>query len=276
MNTFASRNTFAGGSSAALAYGTHGQIEIVCWPRGSTPSLCQAGHSIKRGMQRRARTWKNFQRASFGFLITVTCSALCSCTSSGSASPRPNKLQECIFGMDMSPSNKHQIQPGLVFASQLGTARGNPPHLLTAFSVDSSCKQILNRVHMPRSGEAFLEQVSHRLSFDPNQRKTRVDEFWVAAERHARSATGPVAILLITDGFPDGVSIDGHRAIHTVAKLLAANPRIVSVTIVGAKSGTYETLRADLGALGNRLRIVPLEGQYLREVVLFPSRESVR
>lgn len=129
---------------------------------------------------------------------------------------------------------------------------------------------------MPRSGEAFLEQVSHRLSFDPNQRKTRVDEFWVAAERHARSATGPVAILLITDGFPDGVSIDGHRAIHTVAKLLAANPRIVSVTIVGAKSGTYETLRADLGALGNRLRIVPLEGQYLREVVLFPSRESVR
>lgn len=120
------------------------------------------------------------------------------------------------------------------------------------WKVDNRCEEIASDP-VPATYEKFASEVVEALRGRSGE-PSRTDKFWSLVAPLGKKCDRPFGVVLSIDGFTEGVDAQGHQRIADSAKILAGNPRLAIVAVVGASPGTREQLREDLTAVGGKLR----------------------
>lgn len=120
------------------------------------------------------------------------------------------------------------------------------------WAVDNACEEIASDP-VPSNYEKFATNLVGALRQRSGE-PTRTDKFWSLVAPLAEKCDRPFAVVLSIDGYTEGVDAEGHRRIAESAKILAHNPQLMMIAVVGALPGTRERIREDLAAVGNKLR----------------------
>jgi len=122
---------------------------------------------------------------------------------------------------------------------------------LTVFRVDREAREFYDQT-APESREKFQWLLINETKPAPRSGSFPAS-FWTRVAKRAQSAKRPVAICLFQDGDNDDLRPAARLEMQHAARVLAANPRVVSVRFYGARSKNWDTLRAVFAPLGQRL-----------------------
>lgn len=168
-------------------------------------------------------------------------------------------LEQQIHGYDASPSFRAHLGAAALLSCR--TIDRSRPAKLTQIRFEHSAVTFSDTAFYPK-GRTLLKQTVSQLR-DPAPPVTRQEEFWrllLGHVSHSRSQT--IRIFLWTDGEADNLRADPQ--IRQAVALLARNRRVRLVAMIGVRRGSWDRLRQNLAAFGDRL-------QFLGEQQLTPQ-----
>lgn len=161
--------------------------------------------------------------------------------------------QHVVIGWDTSGSNREvlpaQVRAGIRLIRRLSPDRD----YLSLYRVDATTQELFDNPPLA-SRDQLQTLLFQELRTPAKQPGTHPGTFWVIVSARARSSQRPLTVVFFTDGEdeqPGALTSSQKAAIEE----LAANRRVVKITIVGVKSETRASLRRALAPLGNRLEI---------------------
>lgn len=166
-----------------------------------------------------------------------------------------------VGGVDTSPSAREHLPAFARSFSRLSGVLSPKRDRVVLFRVDARCAEIYDGAAHGSSERAMRALVSP-LGEEAHGRGSRADAFWSAAARKVAEdrSQAVIAVVLATDGYPDGVDEKGHAEIRSAATRLATDRRVRVVAVIGASTGTREEIRRDLTPLGTRLAFLDAAG----------------
>ncbi len=163
-----------------------------------------------------------------------------------------------IGAIDSSASwRKAGLGKSIIAAAKLSSQLDPNKDRLTLYRVDERLNEFYDQAPLSRK-EAMLTIARH-VGRTSAYSGTYPAAYWREVARRALQEQGLIIICLWSDGDNDDMAASSRLVIQQAAQKLASNPRVIGVFVLGAK-GTEENwaaLRRDLGALGNRLHLVP-------------------
>lgn len=166
------------------------------------------------------------------------------------------------LGLDTSASWRSCLGVSATLCARTAL-RLDPNHgdRLTLYRLDSSAREFCDGP-APESGDRLQRTIITEVQSVSQTRGTFPARFWTAVAERAQAdassvAIGSVAIGCFSDGDNDDQTAAAQTEIRRAARRLAANPRVVSISIWGAAPRNWAALRAEFAPLGDRFHLCP-------------------
>ena len=185
--------------------------------------------------------------------LVLVCLTLLHIFASSNAGSRSSSRPLHLYGgINTSLSARPQLARFAHQETQLALRMQRGQDRLTLFRLDSDTQEFTDGV-VNASMEQTQRQLAAQLGRVSKHDNTYEDEFWSAIYQRARKDTGPVIVILWTDGYNEGATPARRARLRKTVKRLAKVSHLSGVAIVGAKPATWARLRADLAPLQSRL-----------------------
>lgn len=143
--------------------------------------------------------------------------------------PAPIDLYACI---DNSESNKNQIPSAARSAARAGSLLA-PDGRFTLYALNHDLNEILPSQPVgsrSRLTQAIVEAL--RVSSTRRRPGTRFHLLFEEMRRRSQRSAHPVALILYTDGYPDGMTATDFTAMRAALKALAGDPKVRFIALV--------------------------------------------
>ena len=181
-------------------------------------------------------------------LALVCCLAGCNAGHSNS----PSLGLHLYGGLNTSSSDRKELAWFAQQSAKLMQQMQRGKDHITLFRLDSDTQEFMDG-DVGASMEQTQYQLAAQLKPISKRDNTFEDTFWAQVANRAQRDSGPVVVILWTDGFIEGSTPARQARLREAVKRLAKAPHLSGVAIVGAKPATWARLRKDLAPLQARL-----------------------
>ena len=171
-----------------------------------------------------------------------------------------------LASLDVSGSAK--AQKGSFLAVTVGVAEAITldRDTLTLYRLDRDTREFYDGP-VGGDGESLAATLAEETQAQTNQSRTLPAPFWREAARRAQTDSGPVYILLLSDGDNDDLRQASWDDMAASAKLLGENAHVRSVVLCGVRPANWARLRQCFAPLGDRLHLMAPGQAKTEEVV---------
>ncbi|MBI1331280.1 MAG: hypothetical protein GC165_00200 [Armatimonadetes bacterium] len=161
----------------------------------------------------------------------------------------PRVLDVCL---DTSISNRNALPWEVKGLNQLQDGLDPNETWLDISRIDSSLQDLYSDL-LPDSSETFLANLTANLKPVSKVDNTYLSLYFTELAKRAKDCKGNIVVIVASDAYCEGEGPEGHRKLAEAARVLAKNPRVKRVFLVGTNPANRAMISEDLSAIKDRV-----------------------